>query len=577
MCFICLKFSSVTSPVCPDLPASWQGDGEEGTVGVLAVNDADEFGKLVGILGLEVVVFVDVSLEVVEEGVALAHHKFPVALPYADDLRATVAHLPIEEVVLLLLAGLAKHRRAEGDAVCLTLFPAPWRGGQAMRCDFLLGEGSAVLHKGGHEVVEGQLVIADGSLGDASAPTDEGDADAALVGTALDAAQFPVPAKERGVCATLFMRAVVAGEDDQGILVKAFLFELLQNLAHIAVQTCYHGSELCVFVAASVVPTASIGAVGTFLVGRELPVVAVQDAVAGLPELGMGQGVGEDAKKGLVLSLTVKPLEGIAMNQLSGVLPAPFIARAAGVDGRMQDVLLHHLSHQMSVSPAFGVVAVQEVRIIGVCLELADGTVEAVDAPKVGQRAGRALAALAGIRIAVGQFGIGVGIVVVPVSTRPLAEHAGAVAFLFEEFGNDGVCHVVGLLSDDVVVCIVSEHVLPEHRTPPVFLVATNLGMPRMLPRHEGAAAGGTHGTACVSLCEAHAFARHTVDARRRDELLAIAPQIAIAHVVAHYIYYIGVMGLGGHRKGQRAKEECPTNHFKGKFWFAVLHFIPVT
>lgn len=187
---------SASTQVHSFLTKLWQGDREEGAVGVLAVYDADEFSKLVRILGLEVMVFVDVGFEVIEEGVALADYKFPISLPYTDDLRATIAHLPIEEVVLLLLAGLAKHRWAERDAVSLTPSPFPRRGGQAMCCYFFLGEGTAVLHKSRHEVVEGELMVTNSSLGDACAPTDEGDADAALVGAALDASQFAVPAEE---------------------------------------------------------------------------------------------------------------------------------------------------------------------------------------------------------------------------------------------------------------------------------------------------------------------------------------------------------------------------------------------
>ena len=81
------------------------------------MNDADELGELVGILGPQVMVLVDVVPEVIEERLALADHKFPIALTNADDLRRAIAHLPIQEVVLQLLAGFAEHRGAEGNAV----------------------------------------------------------------------------------------------------------------------------------------------------------------------------------------------------------------------------------------------------------------------------------------------------------------------------------------------------------------------------------------------------------------------------------------------------------------------------
>ena len=80
----------------------WQSYREEGTVGMLAVNDADEFGKFVWINFLEVVVFVDVVLEIIEERLTMGDDELPVALTNANDLRRPVAHLPIKKVVLLL-------------------------------------------------------------------------------------------------------------------------------------------------------------------------------------------------------------------------------------------------------------------------------------------------------------------------------------------------------------------------------------------------------------------------------------------------------------------------------------------
>ena len=50
------------------------------------VDNADEFSKLVGTGGLEVVVFMDVVLEIIEERLALTDHEFPVALPHSNHL-----------------------------------------------------------------------------------------------------------------------------------------------------------------------------------------------------------------------------------------------------------------------------------------------------------------------------------------------------------------------------------------------------------------------------------------------------------------------------------------------------------
>ena len=75
---------------------------------MFTMDNADEFGKLVGIQIFEVVVLVDVCLEVIKEWLALTDDELPVTLTNADDLRRPVAHLPIEEVVILLFPVLSK-------------------------------------------------------------------------------------------------------------------------------------------------------------------------------------------------------------------------------------------------------------------------------------------------------------------------------------------------------------------------------------------------------------------------------------------------------------------------------------
>ena len=74
---------------------------------MLLMDDVDEFSEFVRINGLEIVVFVNVSIEIIEERLSLTDNKFPVALPNSNHLRWSIAHFPIEEVVLLLLSVLA--------------------------------------------------------------------------------------------------------------------------------------------------------------------------------------------------------------------------------------------------------------------------------------------------------------------------------------------------------------------------------------------------------------------------------------------------------------------------------------
>ena len=113
--------------------------------------------------------------------------------------------------------------------------------------------------------------------------------------------------------------------------------------------------------------------------------------------------------------------------------------------------------------------------------------------------------------------------------------------------------HIIRLLTDDKVVGILPEHILPEC-TAPILFVATNLSVASMLTSHEGATTWSTYRTACISLSEAHSLFSHSVDIRSGDVLLPITTQIAITHVVTHYIYYVRVR-LGEKRQRQSAKE----------------------
>ena len=51
----------------------------------------DEFGKLVGIHVFEVVAFMDVVLEIIEERLALTDHEFPIALMNDKDFMDQLA------------------------------------------------------------------------------------------------------------------------------------------------------------------------------------------------------------------------------------------------------------------------------------------------------------------------------------------------------------------------------------------------------------------------------------------------------------------------------------------------------
>ena len=99
-------------------------------------------------------------------------------------------------------------------------------------------------------------------------------------------------------------------------------------------------------------------------------------------------------------------------------------------------------------------------------------------------------------------------------SQSPLADDARSVARAFENL-RDG--HV--LLSQRYPLAA------PPH-------VATDVCVPLMQPRHQAGARGGADGGGRVELCEAQPLARHAVEVRRPDELLAVAAEVAVAQVV---------------------------------------------
>ena len=349
---------------------------------------------------------------------------------------------------------------------------------------------------------------------------DEGDADAALVALALQATELPVAAEEGRVGTAFLVRAVVAGEDDQRVLVQPLLPQLGQHLAHVCVQTRDHRRELGVGMLRGVVAGAFLAA--PRVVAEETTLVALQQGVLGLHQLGVRKRVGEDAEERTTAVLTVEPLQRLPVNQVGGVLRTLAVITA---EHRVTDVLVHHHTDSGRI-PQRTAVAVQEVGVVQVRLELADVAVELVDAPLLGCRDRTFVAA------------------------RPLAEHAGGVALVLQNLGQDDMAGVIRMLAHDTVVTVLAVH--HDGSVPPVLLVAPHLAMAGMLAGHEAGTRRGADRTAGVGLREPHPFLRHTVDVGRMDIGLSVTAQVAITHVVAHDINNVRLPLLGGsagHRK----------------------------
>ncbi len=323
-----------------------------------------------------------------------------------------------------------------------------------------------------------------------------------------------VAVEEGGIGSPLLVRSVVGGEDHDGVLVQALLLEFVENLSDIGVETRDHGRKLRMGDFGAVVAVAKLACELVLL--AEMVLVGEEDAIFGLREFGVREGVGEDAEEGLRAALLVEPFHGLVVDEVGGVL------RALGVVGlgghAVLDVFLEDNAVRLGVAcrTAEGV---EEVGIISVGLELTDVAKVFVDAALVGRGDGRFVA------------------------SGPFAEHAGGVAVGFEDFGQNLVVHVIGFLSGPSVLEVGILAVEIGHAlVAPIFFVATHVGVSAVLSGHECGARRCGDGATGIGLRETHAFGGHAVDTRGRNVLLSVATEIAVAHVVTHDVDDVGAL-----------------------------------
>ena len=128
----------------------------------------------------------------------------------------------------MIALRLPEQRRDHGDSV------DPGRRGD-----------SGQFRRGGQEIPERPHLVAGRAGFDFSRPARHGGLpDAAFVEIALDAAQRPAAVEEFRIVPAFLMRPVVAGEDDQRVLVLAGLFQLRHDAADVAIETRHHGREI---------------------------------------------------------------------------------------------------------------------------------------------------------------------------------------------------------------------------------------------------------------------------------------------------------------------------------------------
>lgn len=226
----------------------WQRDGEEGIVGMVFVDFLNEKAHDFGTAGSEIVVFMGVVGQVIKCRLASLHNQFPIALAYTQHVG--LVEFPVE-VVVLPLPTLTDEGGKDTDTVATDCFTVR----KPMVYELSLLQSQIVkwqsadagdVTKRGQKVVEGKGLVALASRTYMAWPSYyERNADATLMGTALQASELSVVVEVCGVGTTFFVGSVVAGKDENGVLGQPAFLKKLHDLAHLGIQSRNHGSKLC--------------------------------------------------------------------------------------------------------------------------------------------------------------------------------------------------------------------------------------------------------------------------------------------------------------------------------------------
>ena len=225
----------------------------------------------------------------------------------------------------------------------------------------------------------------------------------------------------------------------------------------------------------------------------------------------MGQRVGEHSEERFVGGLLINPLHGTLVYEVGRVILAVLVAFA--IHRVVNIVYLHLTAHILVHTTSVGI---EKVGIVEVSLELAYIAIIFIYTSRVRCR-DRAL-----------------------IAASPLTEHTSNVAIVLHDFGQNDMRRIIRLLARLRVVLVVAIH----NATAPILVVATHLGVARVLASHERSTRRSTHGATGIGLGEAHTLTRHTVEVGGVDILLPVATHIGIAEVVAHNINNVGTLCL---------------------------------
>ena len=115
-------------------------------------------------------------------------------------------------------------------------------------------------------------------------------------------------------------------------------------------------------------------------VNEKFFLVALKYVIVWLCQFGMRQCVSEETDKRMLCILLVYPFQSLVVNNPCGILRT---LKIFAPEHRIFHIVFHHLAYYGSVTKSTRE-TVEEVWIIQVCLELADITVEFVNATLVG-------------------------------------------------------------------------------------------------------------------------------------------------------------------------------------------------
>ena len=218
------------------------------------------------------------------------YHHFPVAHTYTNLI--CFMELPIQEIMFLLLFIFSQQGRNKRNAIETIAFQLLV---QVLFREFLIANQFTECR---HDIVESQLMVIHCSGFHMSRPAyNERYPDTTFQTLALQATQFAVTAEEFWIRSPFFVRAVIATENNNRILVQSLLFQFRQNFTYILVQTGNHTGKFGMRMDNRIVTRTF--ASSPCLVYKKFFLVTLKNGIVGLSKFGMRKCISKESVKRL--------------------------------------------------------------------------------------------------------------------------------------------------------------------------------------------------------------------------------------------------------------------------------------